>query len=274
MTDILGIVNLSAESFADGGHFVDADVAQMKARAMIKTGATAIDLGPSSSHPGEPITPPALEIERLAPVFDALIPEGIPISVDSFHPETQRYAIARGVDFLNDIHGFAHPEFYPELAEAQCRLILMHSVHGVQATQKVVTDPNTILFKIHRFFEERLAALTAAGIRSDRIILDPGMGFFLSSEPEASLVVLQHLASLKKEFGLPILVGVSRKSFIQRITGKVAVDTKAGTLSAELYAAAQGVDWIRTHDVESLSEALLVQKRLISPVINTIKTMA
>ena len=273
MAAILGIVNLSADSFSDTG-IVDPTVAVAHAQALIEAGAAAVDLGPSSSHPGVPVAPPAVEIERLTPVLDALLPIGLPISVDSFHPATQRYAMARGVDFLNDVQGFAHPEFYPELADSTCRLIVMHNVHGTKPAERVVTDPSTIIPRIFRFFHDRLAALITAGIDRDRIIIDPGMGFFLSSEPEASLIVLQHLADLRAEFGLPVLVGVSHKSFIQRITGRSPEMTGYGTLSAELFAAAQGVDWIRTHDVDALHDGLIMQSHLTSVVSNNINAIA
>jgi dihydropteroate synthase type 2 len=262
MTTILGIVNLSAESFSDGGQFMNPAIAAAHAHALIKAGAAAVDLGPSSSHPGVPITPSSVEIERLAPVLDVLLPSGISLSVDSFHPQTQRYVMARGVDFLNDIHGFAHPDFYPELAASKCRLIVMHNVHGTQAAERVVTDSSTIMSRIFHFFHDRLAALISADISQDRLIIDPGMGFFLSSEPEASLTVLQHLADLRAEFALPVLVGVSRKSFIQRMTGRSSENTEFGTLSAELFAAAKGVDWIRTHNVGALQDGLTVSNNI------------
>src|SRR5262249_37401960 len=142
-----------------------------------------------------------------------------------------------GVDYVNDVHGFPYPEFYPELAAATSKLIVMHNVHGSGPTRKTVTDPATIMEKIQRFFDQRVNAFVCAGIAPERLILDPGMGFFLSSEPDASLVVLQNLQKLRAEFNLPILVGVSRKSFIRKITGKTAADAGYGTLAAELFAA-------------------------------------
>lgn len=265
MTAILGILNLTPDSFSDGGQFLNAEDAIVHAQTIMQAGAAAIDVGPSSSHPGMPITSSSVEIERLAPVLDVLLPK-CAISVDSFHSQTQRYAISRGVAFLNDIHGFPHAEFYPELAAADCQLIVMHSVHGTQPAERIMTDPAEIMSKILRFFHARLSALTAAGIASDRLILDPGMGFFLSSEPEASLVVLQQIAHLRREFALPILISVSNKSFIQRITRKPPAKTGFGTLSAELFAAAQGVDWIRTHDVSALQDGLAVQDRLLNSI--------
>lgn len=262
MSAILGILNLTPDSYSDGGQFLDPERAIVQAQDLIKAGAAAIDLGPSSSHPGAPIISPMLEIERLSSVLPALISMNIPISVDSFHPDTQRYALSQGVSFLNDIHGFPHAEIYPVLADADCHLIIMHSVHGTEPAERVVTDARLVIPRIIDFFNQRISALIAAGIAKDRLILDPGMGFFLSAEPEASLVVLQKLDLLRKEFGLPLLVSVSRKSFIQRLTGKAPAMAGAGSLSAELFAARQGVDWIRTHDVDALRDGLQVQAYL------------
>ncbi len=263
MTAILGIVNLTSDSFSDGGQFVEPALAIAHGQALFAEGATALDLGPSSSHPGAPVVAAAAEIERLGPVIDALMPKGIPLSVDSFHTQTQRYALSRGVSFLNDIHGFPYPDFYPELAAADCQLIVMHSVHGTQPAERVVTDPTTIISRITDFFYARVDALTRAGIARERLILDPGMGFFLSAESEASLVVLKQLSQIRREFNLPLLVSVSRKSFIQRITAQTPAKSGYGTLSAELFAAAQGVDWIRTHQVSALRDGLLIQNHLV-----------
>ncbi len=268
MTMIMGIVNITPDSYSDGGQFLSPENAISHALSLFKAGASIIDLGPSSSHPDSPVAPPEKEIEHLEPVLDRLLSMQIPIGVDSFHPETQRYAISKGVQIINDVQGFAHPQFYPELAQSNCRLVVMHNIHGTKPAQRVLTDPNTILSKIFHFFHQRVNALVNAGVAKERLTLDPGMGYFLSSEPEASLMVLQHIKALKQEFNLPVLVCVSRKSFIQRITEQTPANAGAGTLSAELFAAAQGVDWIRTHDVRALRDGLAVQNRLMNAVLD------
>lgn len=269
MTAILGVLNITPNSFFDGGQFLEHDLAVLQAQALFKAGATVVDLGPSSSHPDAPVDSSAVEIDRFAHILDALLALQIPLSVDSFHPETQRYAISKGVSILNDIHGFPYPDFYPELADADCKLIVMHNVHGTQQAKRIVTDASVIMSRIFEFFHQRLSALINAGIGSERLIIDPGMGFFLSSEPEASLVVLQNITQLRREFNLPVLVSVSRKSFVQRLTGQTVENADAGTLSAELFAASQGVDWIRTHNVTALRDGLSVQSRLNSSVSYT-----
>jgi dihydropteroate synthase len=204
---------------------------------------------------------PAEEIRRLEPVISALT--GIPLSVDTMQPEVQRFAIAGGVDYLNDIRGFPDPSVYPDLAAAHCRLVVMHAVLGDARAQRVDLSAGEVWHRIEEFFAERVARLTAAGIARDRLILDPGMGFFLSSRAEASLRVLVGLQRLKHAFSLPVMVSVSRKSFLAAITGRQAPDERGpATLAAELYAAANGADFIRTHDPAALRDALAVTSAL------------
>lgn len=259
---ILGIVNITEDSFSDGGRYLSAQSAIDHAMSLAAAGADIIDLGPASSHPdAKPVSAEA-EVQRLAPVIDALNERNIPVSVDSFLPQTQRYAISRGVAFLNDIQGFPDAEIYPELARASCRLIVMHAVQGRGIATRVETDPKELGGRIDGFFTARIAALVQAGIARERLILDPGMGFFLGSQPEASLTVLRGVAGLRKKFGLPVLVSVSRKSFLRAITGRDMAGVGAATLAAELYAAAHGADFIRTHDAAALFDGLNIWSAL------------
>jgi dihydropteroate synthase type 2 len=226
----------------------------------VRDGADGIDLGGAASHPGALPVPPDEEIRRLAPVVEALAAHGVPLSVDTFQPAVQRWAIGHGAAYLNDVRGFPHPDLYPELASAGCRLIVMHAV-GAEAT-RAPAEPNTIVDRIVAFFAARLRAFDAAGIARDRLILDPGMGFFLGGNAEASIEVLRNLGRLRATFGLPLLVCVSRKSFLGTITGRDARERGAATLAAELFAARQGVDYLRTHDVRALRDALAVTAAL------------
>src|SRR5262249_20914307 len=149
----------------------------------------------------------------------------------------QRFALARGVAYLNDIQGFPDPAIYPQLAVANCRLVVMHAAHGRGRAQSLDLEPEEIWRRIRDFFAERIPQLIKAGITRERLILDPGMGLFLSSRPEASLRVLRCLPELKQTFKLPILVSVSRKSFLRALTGRDDPATLgAATLAAELHA--------------------------------------
>ena len=260
MTQIVGILNVTPDSFSDGGRFVDPKSAIAHARSLVADGAALIDLGPASSRPGSTPVPPEEEIRRIAPVLDALVADGITVSLDSFQPETQRYGLAHGVSLLNDIHGFPDPAMYPELARSTCRLVVMHRI--VRDAREPPATPKTVLASIEHFFAERVPTLTAAGIDWERLILDPGMGFFLSADPDVSLAVLRALPSLRARFGLPLLVSVSRKAFLRTLTGRDLPGIGPATLATELYAAAQGADFIRTHDVRALRDALVVQGAL------------
>jgi dihydropteroate synthase type 2 len=255
---ILGIVNITEDSFSDGGRYLAAEAALAHARKLVKDGASVLDLGAAASNPDSRPVAPAEEIARLSSVVAALKAEGLAVSIDSFAPEVQRWALAQDVDYLNDIHGFPDPGLYPALAGASARLIVMHSVQerGRATLQDVA--PEEIFDRILRFFEVRVAALEQAGVTRDRLVLDPGMGFFLGGRPEASFTVLRRLPELKRAFGLPVLISVSRKSFLRKITGRDVAEAGAATLAAELFAVFHGADYIRTHDPAVLADGLAI----------------
>jgi dihydropteroate synthase type 2 len=260
---IFGIVNITEDSFSDGGRYLDPAAAIAHSRALAAAGADVIDLGAAASNIDAKRVSAAEEIGRLEPVIAALDRDGAQLSVDSCLPEVQRFAIARGAAFLNDIRGFPDASFYPELAAASSRLVVMHAVQDQGRAQPMEFSADQVWDRIHGFFGERLASLERGGIAREQLILDPGMGLFLSTRPEASLRVLAGLGRLKREFGLPVLVSVSRKSFLRSITGRPAA-SEAGpaTLAAELYAAAAGADFIRTHDAAALRDGLKIVSAL------------
>jgi len=182
----------------------------------------------------------------------------VALSIDSFQPAVQRWALAQGVAYLNDTRGFPDPSLHPQLVNAPSRLIVMHAVQKSGTADRSRVDPADIYERVVEFFETRLRVLEQAGIARTRCILDPGMGFFLGTATEASLVVLRNLGDLKRRFGLPVLVSVSRKSFLGTLTGRPVGERGPATLAVEVWAVRQGVDWIRTHDVRALRDALAV----------------
>ena len=190
-------------------------------------------------------------------VLDALKADGIPVSLDSYQPATQAYALSRGVAYLNDIRGFPDAAFYPQLAKSSAKLVVMHSVQDGQADRREA-PAGDIMDHIAAFFDARIAALTGAGIKRNRLVLDPGMGFFLGAAPETSLSVLARFDELRLRFDLPVLLSVSRKSFLRALTGRGPGDVGAATLAAELAAAAGGADFIRTHEPRPLRDGLAV----------------
>jgi dihydropteroate synthase type 2 len=260
---LVGIVNVTADSFSDGGRYLEPDAAIAQARALLAGGADVIELGAAASNIDARPVEAAEQIRRLDPVIAALAADGATLSVDSFVPEVQRFAAARGVMFLNDIQGFPDASLYGELAAADCRLVVMHAVQGRGRARRLELSPKEVWDRIHAFFTERIGTLVRAGIARERLVLDPGMGFFLSSRPEASLRVLAGIGRLKRTFALPVLISVSRKSFLRVSTGRPeTAEAGAATLAAELFAAAQGVDYIRTHDPAALRDGLLVTAAL------------
>jgi dihydropteroate synthase type 2 len=253
---IVGIVNITADSFSDGGRYLDPAAAVAHARKLRADGADIIELGPAASHPGSAPVSAAEEQRRLAPVLGELAADDIPVSVDSFRPETLRFAISAGAACLNDIHGFGDPGLYPVLAASQCRLIVMHAVQAAGPATRIVTSPAAVWAGALRFFTRRLAALQAAGVGADRLIIDPGLGYFLGSTPGPSLAALARIRELKDAFGVPVLVSPSRKSFLRALTGRDVTRSGPVTLAAEIFAAWQGADYIRTHDVAATRDAL------------------
>jgi dihydropteroate synthase type 2 len=265
VTRILGILNITADSFSDGGRYLEPGAAIFHAQALAQSGADIIDVGAASSHPDAQAVAPEVEIARLAAILPELKQKGLSLSVDSFATQVQRWALNQDVDYLNDIHGFPDVALYPELAASNARLIVMHMVqqHGVAVRTDVPSGE--IFDRVTDFFDARLKALTDAGIARDRLILDPGMGQFLGTNPQHSLILLRRLPELRARYGLPLLVSVSRKGFLRKLVNRPTAEAGAASLAAELFTAAQGVDYIRTHAPGALADGLKVMKTLGKP---------
>ncbi|WP_265672230.1 dihydropteroate synthase [Klebsiella grimontii] len=201
---------------------------------------------------------PDTEIARIAPVLDALKADGIPVSLDSYQPATQAYALSRGVAYLNDIRGFPDAAFYPQLAKSSAKLVVMHSVQDGQADRREAPAGDIMDHIAAAFFDARIAALTGAGIKRNRLVLDPGMGFFLGAAPETSLSVLARFDELRLRFDLPVLSVCFAQILSARAHRPWSGDVGAATLAAELAAAAGGADFIRTHEPRPLRDGLAV----------------
>ena len=259
---ILGILNITSDSFSDGGKYLEPAAAIAHARDMAENGADIIDIGAASSHPDAQAVAADVEIARLAQVIPALKDKGLSLSIDTFAPEVQRWALEQGTDYLNDIHGFPDSALYPSLVKADAKLIVMHMVQDKGVAVRTDVPSQEIFDRVVRFFDTRVRALTAAGIARERLILDPGMGQFVGTDPENSLILLRHLPELKARYGLPVLVSLSRKGFLRKLVNRPAPEAGAASLAAELFAAANAADYIRTHAPGALRDGLKVLKAI------------
>ena len=256
---LLGIINITEDSFSDGGRFIESSEAIDHGLRLLEDGADILDLGAAASNPSARVISPDEEIARLAPVCEALLARGASLSIDSFATETQRFAVGLGVNYLNDIQGFADPDFYAELARADCSLIAMHSSQRIgRATRSASGDSRPITEQVISFFDERTDALEQAGVAKERLIIDPGMGFFLSPDARDSVQILREIPQLHDRFGLPILISTSRKSFLREIAEVPLEEVGAASLASEIFAVARGAQYIRTHQPKPLREALRV----------------
>lgn len=259
---ILGILNITDDSFSDGGRYIDPAAAIAHARQLTADGADLIDIGAESTGPDSRRVTPETEIARLTPVVQQLKSDGLAVSIDTYKPAVIRAMLARGVDMINDVTAARDPETVAALADSPARLILMHSVWPTPQAQRGHVDPAGLVDRIIAFFEERIATLTAAGIDRERLILDPGMGLFIGSNVSASIAVLRGLPRLA-ELGLPLLISAARKSFVGTLLEsddhpRPLRERETGTLAVELYAVQHGATCIRTHAPRPLHDMLRV----------------
>ena len=249
-TQLVGILNVTPDSFSDGGRWLEPEAAAAQGRRLAAEGAAMIDLGGQSTRPGHAEITPAEEIARVLPVLERLAAAGlaVPISIDTYKPAVARAALVAGAHLVNDIHGLqGDPAMARVVAEFGCPAVLMHHEREFSAASGDVMD------RIKRYFDRSLATAAAAGIPAGRLILDPGIGFWKSQTE--NLEILARLEELKS-FGLPLLLGVSRKSVIARVAGESPEARLEGTLATTALAARQGVELIRVHDVAANARAL------------------
>ena len=252
---IVGILNVTSDSFSDGGLYLGSTAAVEKARTLIVQGADIIDIGAESSRPEAQKVSTQEEINRLSPIIKILKQEKITLSVDTYKPEVMRQVLEMGVDMINDITALKDPASVEIVKEYGVPVVIMYSRGPGPQADRTAREHRRLMDEITRFFGDRIDALTRSGIRLENIIIDPGMGFFLGGNPEPSLVVLKHLKELKR-LGVQLYLSTSRKSFIGTILHREVSKRAAGTLATEIWASLQGVDYLRTHEVEPLRDAL------------------
>jgi dihydropteroate synthase len=249
---VMGIVNLTPDSFSGDGLAACAEQAIAHARAQLAAGADILDLGAESSRPGA--TPTSLddELHRLLPVLEALVDCGVPISVDTYKPTVMRAALAAGAAMINDIYAFRMPGAIEVVADANCALCLMH-MQGEPLTMQQAPVYADVVSEVRDFLRSRVVALEAAGVARERIVLDPGFGF--GKTLDHNLVLLRELPATTFD-GLPVLAGLSRKSMLGAITGRPVGERLPASLAAALMALEGGARILRVHDVAATKDAV------------------
>jgi len=251
----MGILNVTPDSFSDGGSYSALEFALSHAEQMIADGVDIIDIGGESTRPGIPPVPLDEELRRVMPVIYALRDCGKPLSIDTYKPEVMREALIAEVDMINDINGFRAPGAIDAVRDSAAGLCIMH-MQGEPQTMQQQPSYGDVVAEVIAFLQERVGALEAAGVGHERICIDPGFGFGKSVGHNYDL--LRNTRRLIDTLDLPLLAGMSRKSMIGAITGKPLDQRLAGSLGAALAAAAQGAMIIRVHDVAETVDALNV----------------
>ncbi len=238
---IMGIVNVTPDSFSDGGLFVSREAALAQARRLAAAGADIVDVGAESTRPGHTPVPPEAEWARLEPLLAALVQEaGVPVSIDTYKAATARRALAVGVAVVNDVWGLQRdPDMAPAIAEAGAGVVVMHNREAADPGIDIVAD-------MLRFFERSLDIARRAGVSESLMALDPGVGFGKSRQQNYE--ALQAVPRLRR-LGLPVLIGVSRKSIFKGLPDGLIEGRLVGTLAANLIAAVDGAEIFRVHDV-------------------------
>ncbi len=252
---VMGILNVTPDSFSDGGRYQGLEFALSRAEQMIGEGVDLIDIGGESSRPGAPPLALEQELQRVMPLLYALRDYDKPLSVDTYKPEVMREAIVAGADMINDINGFRAPGAIAAVLDSDCGLCIMHMQSTPETMQQQPRYDNVVR-EVTAFLRDRVATLTAAGIDPRRICVDPGFGF--GKTVEHNYALLRYSGQIGAELGLPLLAGLSRKSMIGAVTGKPVEQRLAGNLGGALAAIAHGARIVRVHDVVETVDAVKV----------------
>ncbi len=254
---LVGIVNVTPDSFSDGGRFLDPGAAVAHGERLVAEGAGWLDVGGESTRPGALPVPPEEQVRRVVPVLAALaraLP-GTTLSIDTTSPEVADRALEAGATVVNDVSGLADPELARVVARRRAGLVVMHT-RGTPATMQRDTAYADLVGEVEAFLRERTDLARALGVAADRIVVDPGVGFGKAPLDNPALVAaVPRLRAL----GYPVLIGASRKGFVGRLTGVARPEDRvAGSIGAALAAAALGADLLRVHDVRPTRDALVV----------------
>jgi dihydropteroate synthase len=255
---VMGILNVTPDSFSDGGLYAEPSKARRQAELMLAEGADIIDIGGESTRPGAPPVPLEDELDRVIPLVKELSGAGIPVSVDTYKPEVMRHALAAGADLINDIWGFRMPGAIEAVKGSQCGLCVMHMLGEPQTMQAGEPAYADVVAEIRAFLDERVNTLMGAGVAKNRICVDPGFGF--GKTVEHNYALLAHLPETAPIVGtpLPILAGMSRKSMLGAVVQRPPQQRVVASVAAAVCAAERGAAIIRVHDVEQTVQGLQV----------------
>jgi dihydropteroate synthase len=257
----MGVLNVTPDSFSDGGKYLDPDIAIAAGAAMAAAGADIVDVGGESMRPAALPTPPDVERSRILPVIRGLVAAGCRVSVDTRHAMTMAAALDAGATIVNDVSALSHdPGAAPLVAARGCPVVLMH-MRGSPADMYAEAHYEDVVRDVRRALAERIDAAERSGVAQGQIAIDPGIGFAKTSDQSAELLRrLPELTSL----GYPILIGVSRKSFLARITHEAVPNRRLpGSLAAGLFALSRGAAILRVHDVLETIQAIMVWQALL-----------
>jgi len=256
---VMGILNVTPDSFSDGGQYASPERAVEQAQRMIAEGADFIDIGAESTRPGAEPVDPALELRRLSPVLEALVPLGVPISVDTRRPEVMRAALAMGADCINDVEALQAAGALEAVRESNCAVCLMH-MQGSPATMQAAPAYQDVVSEVGQFLRERVQAARCVGLSTNRLLIDPGIGF--GKTLEQNLALIGRLSELVPE--VAVLIGLSRKRMVGDLTGRPLSERLAGSLGGAMAAVARGASVVRVHDVAATVDALAVWRSVTS----------
>ena len=262
-TLIMGIVNVTPDSFSDGGRFLGPDRAIAHGLRLFEDGADLVDVGGESSRPGAEEVPAAEEIRRVIPVIAGLVAAGVPVSVDTSKPEVASAALAEGAVVVNDITAFGHPDMAPLVAAARCGAVLMH-MQGNPQTMQDHPAYEDVVGEVRDYLLERAALIEQAGVERSFVCVDPGIGFGKTQRHNLQLLArLDELVST----GYPVLVGTSRKSFIGKILDQSdPAERDLATAATVAIAATRGAAVVRVHNVEMTRQAVLVADAIVRSI--------
>lgn len=254
-THVMGVVNVTPDSFSDGGRFIKADAALAQARRLVAAGASILDVGGESTRPGATPVSVQQELDRVVPVVEALAREaGVVLSVDTSTPEVMREAARAGAHLINDVRALSREGALLAAADTGLAVCLMH-MQGQPGTMQMSPEYDDVVAEVERYLAERIAACEAAGLQRQQLLVDPGFGF--GKTLGHNLRLLKHLRRFT-QWGCPVLIGMSRKSMIGDVLNKPVDQRLYGSLAAAVAAAMNGASIVRVHDVAETADAIAV----------------